>query len=203
LVRVARQSFLDSDRTHGSLRVWRDLLAAGEPCGLHRVERLMKTQTLRAAPPRRRGLPVDRGELPLAAPDGDVLDRQFEAAVPNQKWVADFTCRWKAEGWFYVAVVVVLYSRSAVGWSTQTSMTLQLVTDALMMAILRLGKPEAVLHHSDRGSQYTSERPEKRTEPEAKPRATCSITSSTSTTPSACTRPSVTSARHSSRNRWC
>ena len=156
LGRVARQSFLDSDRTYGSRRVWRDVLASGERCGLHRVERLMRAQALRARP-RRRGLPVDRGERPLAAPAGNLLDRQFQAAGPNQKWVADFTYLWTAEGWLYVAVVLDLYSRRAVGWSMQASMTTQLVTDALMMAIWRRGKPESLLHHSDRGSQYTSE----------------------------------------------
>ncbi|EIM04323.1 integrase catalytic subunit [Rhodanobacter denitrificans] len=85
-----RQSFLDSDRTYGARRVWRDVLEAGHPCGLHRIERLMRAQALRARP-RRRGLPVDRGERSGAAPAPNLLDRQFEAASPNQKWVADFT----------------------------------------------------------------------------------------------------------------
>jgi len=156
LGQVARQSFLDSDRTYGARRVWRDVLATGSICGLHRIERLMRAQALRARP-RRRGLPADRGERPLAAPAGNVLDRQFVAAGPNQKWVADFTYLWTAEGWLFVAVVLDLYSRRAVGWSMQSSMTTQLVTDALMMAIWRRGKPDALLHHSDRGSQYTSE----------------------------------------------
>ena len=64
---------------------------------------------------------------------------------------------WTAEGCLYVAAVVDLFSRRAVGWSVQTAMTAQLVTDALVMAIWRRGKPDALLHHSDRGSQYTSE----------------------------------------------
>lgn len=84
LGRLARECFIDSDRTYGSRRVWRDVLAVGERCGLHRVERLMRAQALRARP-RRRGLPVDRGDRPLAAPAGNVLDRQFQAAGPNQK----------------------------------------------------------------------------------------------------------------------
>lgn len=150
----ARTSFLDSDRTYGARRVWRDLLATGHVCGLHRVERLMRLQGLRARP-RRRGLPQDMGERSQAAPN--VLDRQFAATAPNQKWVADFTYVWSAEGWLYVAVVLDLYSRRIVGWSMQPSMTSQLVTDALMMAIWRRGKPDALLHHSDQGSQYTSE----------------------------------------------
>lgn len=151
-----RSSFLQSDRTYGARRVWHDLLAAGHACGLHRVERLMLKQGLRARP-RRRGLPQDRGDRLLGAMAPNVLDRQFSASAPNQKWVADFTYIWTAEGWLYVAVVLDLYSRRAVGWSMHSTMTAQLVTDALVMAVWRRGKPDALLHHSDRGSQYTSE----------------------------------------------
>ncbi len=64
---------------------------------------------------------------------------------------------WTAEGWLYVAAVLDLYSRRIVGWSMQESMTSQLVVDALMMAVWRRGRPVALLHHSDQGSQYTSE----------------------------------------------
>src|SRR6185312_2626149 len=109
------------------------------------------------ARPRRRGLPVDRGMRPGIAPAGNLLDRPFVASAPNKKWVADFTYLWTAEGWLYVAVVLDLYSRRAIGWSMQSSMTAQLVTDALMMAVWRRGHPQALLHHSDRGSQYSSE----------------------------------------------
>ena len=68
-----------------------------------------------------------------------------------------FTYVWTAEGWLYVAAVVDLFSRRVVGWSMSAAMTAQLVTDALVMAIWRRGKPDALLHHSDRGSQYNSE----------------------------------------------
>jgi putative transposase len=87
----------------------------------------------------------------------NVLDRSFEAPAPDRKWIADFTYVWTAEGWLYVAAVVDLFSRRVVGWSMSAAMTAQLVTDALVMAIWRRGKPDALLHHSDRGSQYTSE----------------------------------------------
>jgi putative transposase len=149
-----RQSFLGSDRTYGARRVWHDVLALGERCGLHRIERLMQVQALRARP-RRRGLPKDHGERSAIA--DNVLDRQFQAEAPNQKWVADFTYIWTAEGWLYVALVLDLYSRRAVGWSMQSSMTSQLVADALMMAVWRRGRPVQLLHHSDQGGQYTSE----------------------------------------------
>ena len=151
-----RRSFLDSDRTYGARRVWRDVLADGFCCGLHRIERLMRLQALKARP-RRRRLPPDTGERIAGAVAPNVLDRRFEAGAPNQKWAADFTYIWTAEGWLYVAVVIDLHSRRVVGWSMRASMTADLVTEALMMALWRRGKPEALMHHSDRGSQYTSD----------------------------------------------
>jgi putative transposase len=151
-----RGSFLASDRTYGARRVWHDLLADGISCGRHRIERLMRHQALRARP-RRRRLPPDTGVRSTNAVAPNVLNRTFNASLANRKWVADFTYVWTAEGWLYVAAVLDLFSRRVVGWSMSATMTAQLVTDALMMAIWRRGKPETVLHHSDRGSQDTSE----------------------------------------------
>jgi putative transposase len=119
-----------------------------------RIERLMRRQALRARP-RRRRLPVDAGQHATIA--ANVLDRAFAAQRPNRKWVADFTYVWTAEGWLYVAVVLDLFSRRVVGWSMKPDMTALLVTDALVMAIWRRGRPQTLLHHSDQGSQYTSE----------------------------------------------
>jgi putative transposase len=132
------------------------MLADGISCGLHRIERLMRQQALKARP-RRRRLPPDTGERSTSAISSNVLDRTFQASSANCKWVADFTYIWTAEGWLYVAAVIDLFSRRVVGWSMSPTMTAQLVTDALIMAIWRRGKPHALLHHSDRGSQYTSE----------------------------------------------
>jgi len=116
----------------------------------------MRSQALRARP-RRRGLPKDDGIRSASSIAPNVLDRQFVADQPNQKWIADFTYIWTAEGWLYVSAVIDLYSRRVVGWSMKAEMTAQLVADALIMAIWRRGKPDALLHHSDQGSQYTSE----------------------------------------------
>jgi putative transposase len=154
LVAGIRSSFAGSDRTYGARRVWHDVLAEGLDVGLHRIERLMRQAGLRARP-RRRGLPKDGGQRHAVWPN--ILDRAFVASAPNQKWIADFTYIWTAQGWLYVAAVVDLYSRRVVGWSMSSSMTAQLVTDALIMAIWRRGKPDSLLHHSDQGSQYTSE----------------------------------------------
>src|SRR5205085_12693779 len=84
----------------------------------------------------------------------NTLERDFTAPGPNRKWAADFTYIWTAEGWLFVAVVVDLFTRRVVGWSMQSAMTAQLVPDALTMALWGRGKPTALLHHSDQGSEY-------------------------------------------------
>src|SRR5271168_4441896 len=147
-----RASFIGSASTYGARRVWRDVLARGVFCGLHRIERLMQAQAFRARP-RRRGLPKDDGLRFASVIAPNVLDRDFSAERPNRKWIADFTYVWTAEGWLYVAAVIDLFSRRVVGWSMKAEMNAQLVIDALLMAIWRRGKPDALLHHSDRGSQ--------------------------------------------------
>ena len=96
----------------------------------------MRVHGLKARP-RRPGLPKDDG-LRSGIAD-NILDRQFTAEAPNKRWIADFTYIWTAEGWLYVAVVIDLFSRPVVGWSMSDTMTAQLVTDALMMAIWRRG----------------------------------------------------------------
>ena len=87
-----------------------------------------------------------------------IIEAQFEASAPNQKWVADFTYIPTREGWLYLAVVLDLYSRMVVGWSMQRHMTTQLVADAMTMAVWRRRpKAAALLTHSDQGSQYANE----------------------------------------------
>jgi putative transposase len=145
-----------SGRRYGSPRIWRDLREAGERVGENRVARLMRRAGIEAMR-RRRRRPSDEGVRPECAIAGNVLDRQFAAAAPNEKWVADFTYIDTAEGWLYLAVVLDLFSRRIVGWSMKAEMTAQLVMDALTMALWRRGRPIELLHHSDQGSQYASE----------------------------------------------
>lgn len=156
LLTLIRTSFTQSDSTYGSPRVWDDLSDWGERCSRKRVARLMRVSALKARVRRQRP-PTDSGIRPEHCIAPNVLDRQFEAAGPNQKWVADFTYIRTGEGWLYLAVVLDLFSRRAVGWSMSAQMTAQFVLDALMMAVWRRGKPKALLHHSDQGSQYSSE----------------------------------------------
>jgi putative transposase len=156
LTRSIRQSFALSDRTYGSPRVWHDLRAAGERCGKNRVARLMQAAQLQART-RRRRQPGDGSQRLEHNVADNRLQREFEADEPNKKWVADFTYVWTAEGWLYVAAVMDLYSRRIVGWSMSDTMHAKMVTDALLMALWRRGRPRELLHHSDQGSQYTSE----------------------------------------------
>lgn len=155
LLKAIRASHEASDCTYGSPRVFRDLRDAGEGCSENRIARLMQKAGLKARHKRRRVPGQPAGGIHAVAPN--LLDRHFEASGPNQKWAADFTYVWTTEGWLYIAVVLDLFSRRVVGWSMQPTMTAQLVMDALLMALFRRGRPQAVLHHSDQGTQYTSE----------------------------------------------
>jgi transposase InsO family protein len=86
------------------------------------------------------------------------LDRQFDVAAPNAAWGSDITYLWTRQGWLYLAVVIDLYSRRVVRWALAEHMRLELVTDALTMALWRRRPPRGLLHHSDRGSQYACAR---------------------------------------------
>lgn len=156
LTGLIRQSFAASDRTYGSRRVWRDLREWGHCVSLNRVARLMTAAGLVARRKRRRR-PGDSAEATQHTIAPNLLQRQFEADAPNRRWLADFTYIWTAEGWLYLAVVLDLFSRRVVGWSMKNDMTSQLVIDALLMAIWRRGRPNELLHHSDQGTQYTSD----------------------------------------------
>src|SRR5207237_2523247 len=97
--------------------------------------------------------------LPVA---DNLLDRQFAAQAPNERWVADITYIPTREGWLYLAVVEDLYSRMVVGWSMGDTMTSRLVVDALEMALARRLAGPGLVAHSDRGSQYASEHYQRR-----------------------------------------
>jgi putative transposase len=156
LVGEIRRSFEVSGETYGVRRVWPDLLGWGFDVGRERVARLMRRERLVARPSRRKQ-PRDGGARDEQALAPNHLDREFVADAPNQRWVADFTYVWTAEGWLFVAVVIDLFSRCIAGWSMKNRMTADLVTDALMMAVWRRRPSGPLLHHSDQGSQYTSE----------------------------------------------
>jgi putative transposase len=154
LLERIRSIYKDSRQAYGSPRVHAELRAQGQPCGRHRVARLMQADALRARSRRRFRPTCSAPHQQPVAPNH--LDRQFEVEEPNQVWVADITYLWTDEGWLYLAAVLDLFGRRLVGYSMSASMTRELVCDALQSAIGRRQPPPGLLHHSDQGSQYAS-----------------------------------------------
>lgn len=146
--------FESSKKSYGSRRMARALKALGYPIGRYRTRSLMRQLGLRVVPSKRFKVTTDsKHDYPVAP---NLLDRQFEVAVPDQVWCTDITYLWTRQGWLYLAVVIDLFSRKVVGWSLDKHMTTALVTGALTMAVWRRRPSEGLLHHSDRGSQYAS-----------------------------------------------
>lgn len=126
-------------------------------CGRRRIMRLMKEAHLSARPrPRvRRTTHADPNASGRIAPN--VLDRDFSAPTPNRKWLADITAIPTGEGWLYLAVVLDVFSRLVVGWAMAPVQDEHLAEQALRMALGRREPQAELLHHSDRGSEYTSD----------------------------------------------
>ncbi len=142
--------------TYGSPRVRDELVDQGFEIGRKRVARLMRELGLQGDSPRKFRVTTDSDHVhPIAA---NVLDRDFEASGPNEKWATDITYVWTGEGWLYLAVVMDLFSRRIVGWSTADHLKTGLCLDALEMALDHRTGLEGLLHHSDRGVQYASDR---------------------------------------------
>ena len=139
---------------YGSPRIHAELRAQGIRCARKRVARLMREWELVARRPRHRTITTRSDPSARFAPNG--LDRDFTATRPNEKWTGDITAIWTYEGWLYLAAVLDLFSRRVVGWAMAASADETLVERALRMALL-LRRPQAgLLHHTDRGCQYTS-----------------------------------------------
>ena len=138
----------------GAPRVTRHLRDEGQRVGKNRVAGLMRSEGLRAKAARKFKATTNSNHTLPVAPN--LLEQNFTAAAPNQKWVSDITYIATDEGWLYLAVVVDLYSRLVVGWAMSERMTAKLVCDALQMALWRRKRPHGVIVHSDRGSQYCS-----------------------------------------------
>ena len=146
--------YAESKGRYGSPRIHRMLCQRGIRCGQKRVARLMREHGICARRVRRFKATTDaKHTLPVAE---NVLDRQFEVAVPHARWAADITYIWTRHGWLYLAVVMDLFSRRIIGWSMQQTLERSLVVDALEMALRARHPPSGLLHHSDRGSQYAS-----------------------------------------------
>lgn len=143
----------ESRQTYGSPRIHRQLVDEDQPCSVNHVAKLMQEAGIRAKMKCRFKVTTKSSNNHQPAPN--LLNRQFNRDEPNNAWVGDITYIRTGEGWLSLAVVLDLYSRRVVGWAMSDRMTSQIVESALSMAIgLRQPGP-GLLHHSDRGSQYT------------------------------------------------
>ena len=140
--------------TYGAPRVHAELREQGVRCGRKRVARLMRAAQLVGAHRRRRPRTTVRDRRAVPAPD--LVRRQFTTPQPDQLWVADITYVRTGSGWLYLAVVLDAFSRRVVGWAMSPVLETMLVLDALNMALWNRRPTFGVVHHSDRGTQYTS-----------------------------------------------
>jgi putative transposase len=150
-----RADFATSNETYGSPRMHVELNENGVVVGRHRVARLMSENGLKARQKTRfkKTTDSDHGG-PIAT---NVLDQDFTADGPDQKWGVDISYVWTAEGWLYLAIVLDLFSRRIVGWQLSDRMKRGLAMSALQRAINLRRPPVGLIHHSDRGSQYCSD----------------------------------------------
>lgn len=144
-------------RRYGSPRITRDLRRDGHICGKNRVARLMQQEGLDATPKRRFRVTTTQRDphLPVAP---NRLGQAVPSTEPNQIWVSDITYVETGEGWLYLAAILDAYSRRIVGWAMCDNLQTELVLQALQMALQQRRPKQGLLHHSDRGCQYASER---------------------------------------------
>jgi putative transposase len=143
-----------SGQTYGYPRVHAELRALGVRCGCRRVARLMRKAGLRGCMRGRKRRTTRRD--PHAVPAPDLVNRNFAATAPNRLWTADITYVKTDEGFLHLAFVLDVYSRRIVGWSMADHLRTELVVDALEMAVWRRKPKAGLVHHSDRGTQYTA-----------------------------------------------
>jgi len=143
-----------SRRTYGAPRIHAELRATGVRCARKRVARLMRAADLVGCHRRRRTRTTVTD--PAHAPAPNLVARDFAAPAPDRLWLGDITYVATSEGWLYLAVLVDAYSRRVIGWAMADHLRTELALDALRMA-LRARRPGAgLVHHTDRGSQYTA-----------------------------------------------
>ena len=154
LLAHARSAFALSNGTYGSPRMTRELQDNGFAVGRRRTARLMRENDIKARQKRRFKRTTDSEHSWPVAPN--IIDQDFAADRPNQKWGVDISYVWTREGWIYLAVVIDLFSRRVVGWSVGDRLHRKLAIAALQTALTMRRPPEGLIHHSDRGSQYCS-----------------------------------------------
>ncbi|WP_390922452.1 IS3 family transposase [Parasedimentitalea psychrophila] len=142
-------------QSYGRPRMVEELKELGLDIGHRRVGRLMRQNGISVVRTRKYKATTDSNHKFNITPN--LLNRNFSADRPNQKWVVDISYIWAREGWLYLAVVLDLYSRRVVGWAVSNRMKRDLAIRALNMAIALRRPPKGCIHHSDRGSQYCSQ----------------------------------------------
>jgi putative transposase len=156
LTEVIRAIHARSRRTYGAPRVHAELRAAGARVGRKRVARLMRAANLVGVHRRRRTAPTPRPAPRAATTAPDLVRRDFSAPAPDRLWVADITYLPTREGFLYLAAIIDVFSRRVVGWSMADHLRTGLVLDALEAALAARDPGPGLVHHSDRGTQYTS-----------------------------------------------
>jgi len=142
-----------TNMTYGSRRIVKYFQEKKYKIGRYKVRSLMRKAGIECRQRRRYKVTTRcNTKFPVAE---NILNRKFTVARPNRVWMADITYIWTREGWLYLAAILDAYSRRIVGWSLANHMGQSLVKDALVMALGRRKPQKNLLHHSDRGSQYT------------------------------------------------
>ena len=154
LLAHVRSAFALSNGTYGSPRMTRELRDDGLKVGRRRTARLMRENGLRARQKRRFKRTTDSHHAWPVAPN--IIDQDFAAERPNEKWGADISYVWTREGWLYLAVVIDLFARRVVGWAVGDRLHRDLALAALRRALLTRRPLAGLIHHSARGSQYCS-----------------------------------------------
>ena len=149
-----QQVFEASEERYGSPRILKALRASGWTVSKRRIERTMRGLGLTPPMRRRHKITTQANVTHAVAPN--VLARDFTATRPNERWVTDITYVWTDEGWSYCAAILDLFSRSVVGWAVSASLSTTLPLAALDMAVRRRRPGQGLVHHSNRGCQYTS-----------------------------------------------
>jgi putative transposase len=156
LTEQVRAAYAANREVYGAPRIHAELADLGIRVGRKRVARLMRAAGLQGCHRRRRAYGVTC-QVPGADLAPDRVDRKFAAAGPNQLWVADVTYVPTIQGWLYLACVTDVFSRMVIGWSMASHRKTDLVVDAVAMAVARRGgHVPGVIHHSDRGGEYSS-----------------------------------------------
>ncbi|WP_246157026.1 IS3 family transposase [Oceanispirochaeta crateris] len=158
--RVVKKRILDTyeefKARYGSRRITEELKALGYSCSVNYVAKIMHDSDIKAH--NGKGFKYPKRSLSMNNVSDNILWRNFSASTINEKWTSDITYIWVKDRWMYLAVVMDLYSRKIVGWALGSSMTYELIMEALSVAISRRGDTENTILHSDRGVQYRSQK---------------------------------------------